>query len=96
MTPRVKLSILLSVTEALDTAVRRAIERAPASIRALAREAGVSNVMLQGIVSGRERASSRIALRVARVLERWAKLCGTEAASVRRAVKSRNPRGGAV
>jgi transcriptional regulator with XRE-family HTH domain len=82
------------MTKTLDGAVRHAIEQAPGSIRALAREAGVSNVMLQGITSGRERATARVALEVAKVLDRWAKLCGTEAASVRAAVKGHNRKEG--
>jgi lambda repressor-like predicted transcriptional regulator len=71
----------------LDAALRRAIRRAPSSMRALARAAGVSDVMLQGIVSGRERATPRVARLVARVLERWATQCSTEAARVRAAVE---------
>jgi hypothetical protein len=74
----------------LDTVLRRAIRRAPCSIRALARKAGVSNVMLQGIVTGRERATPRVARLVARALEGWATQCGTEAACVRTALKGRS------
>ncbi len=43
--------------------------------------------MLPAIVAGRERATPRVALKVARALERWAKRCGTEAARVRAAVE---------
>jgi hypothetical protein len=74
----------------LDAVVRRAIRRAPCTIRSLARTAGVSHVMLQGIVAGRERASVRVALRVARALERWAVRSSTEAARVRAAVAGRS------
>jgi hypothetical protein len=77
----------------LDALVRRAIRRAPCSIRALAREAGVSHVMLQGIVKGRERAPARVALKVARALESWAARCGGEAAAIRAAVKGHSQRG---
>lgn len=76
----------------LETALRQAIRKAPGSMRALAREAGVSHVMLTGIVSGRERASERVALKVARALERLAARCSGEAAAVRAALKSRSPR----
>ena len=72
----------------LDAVVRIAIRRAPCSIRALAEEAGVSHVFLAAIVKGRERATSRVALRVAGALERWGKRCGGEAARVRAAVKA--------
>lgn len=71
----------------LDTVLRRAIRGAPCSIRALARAAGVSHVMLAAIVTGRERATTRVALKVARALERWAARCGGEAAAVRAAVQ---------
>jgi len=57
-------------------------------MRALARSAGVSHVQLQGIVTGRERATPRVALLVARALERWATTCSTEAARVRAAVEA--------
>lgn len=76
----------------LDAVLRRAIRRAPCTMRALAREAGVSHVMLQGIVAGREKATPRVALKVARALDQWAKRCGTEAASVRAAVKGHSPK----
>lgn len=71
----------------LDAVLRRAIRRAPCTIRALARSAGVSHVMLQGIVTSRERATSRVALKVARALEQWATQCSTEAARVRAAAE---------
>ncbi len=77
----------------LDTVVRRAIRRAPCTIRALARTAGVSHVMLQGIVKGREHATRRVALKVARALETWAARCAGEAAAVRAAVKGQLRRG---
>jgi hypothetical protein len=80
----------------LDTAVQRAIRRAPCTIRALARDAGVSHVMLQGIVTGRERASERVALRVAHALEKWATRCVDEAAAIRAAVGSTSTKGARV
>jgi lambda repressor-like predicted transcriptional regulator len=76
----------------LDAVVRRAIRRAPCSIRALAREAEVSHVMLAGILTGRERATERVARKVARALETWAARCGGEAAAIRAAVEGRSPR----
>ncbi len=77
----------------LDTVVRRAIRRAPCSIRALARTAGVSHVVLAEIVNGRERATQRVALKVARALEQWVARCAGEAAAIRAAVE-RSPKGG--
>ena len=80
----------------LDAALRRAILRAPCSTRALARTAGVSHVMLAQIVRGKEKATPRVALKVARALEQWAARCAGEAAAVRAAVKGRSPKGGAL
>lgn len=77
----------------LDTALRRAIRQAPCSIRALARAAGISHVMLAGVVAGREKATPRVALKVAKALERWATRCANDAASVRASVRGRK-RGG--
>jgi len=74
----------------LDTVVRRAIRRAPCTTRALARTAGVSHVMLQGIVKGRERATRRVALKVERALEQWAARCAHEAAAIRAAIGGRS------
>ena len=76
----------------LDTVVRRAIRRAPCTIRALARAAGVSHVMLQGIVTARERASQRVALKVAQALETWAVRSASEAAAIRAAVRGSTAR----
>ncbi len=76
----------------LDAVVGRAIRRAPCSIRALARTAGVSHVVLAEIVNGRERATRRVALKVARALETWAARCAREAAAVRAAVKGHSQR----
>jgi transcriptional regulator with XRE-family HTH domain len=78
----------------LDSVLRRAIRRAPCTIRALARAAGVSHVMLAQIVAGREHATVRVALKVARALERWAARCGGEAAAVRAAVAGRQSKEG--
>lgn len=74
----------------LDAVLRRAVRGAPCTIRALARTAGVSHVMLAAIVNGRERATPRVALKVAKALESWAARCGDEAAAVRAAVKDRS------
>lgn len=78
----------------LDALLRRAIRRAPCSIRALARQAGVSHAMLAAITTGHERATPRVALNVARALETWAALCVGEAAAIRAAVGGRSRQGG--
>ncbi len=74
----------------LDAVLRRAIRRAPCSVRALARTTGVSHVMLAQIVRGKEAATPRVALRVARALQEWGTRCQAEAARVRTAVRSRS------
>ncbi len=78
----------------LDDALRRAIRQAPCSMRALARAAGVSHVMLVGIVSGRERATPRVARMVVRALDRWAARCATDVAAVRAALGGRSMKEG--
>ena len=85
-----QLNVLLSAYMTLDAVLRRAIRRAPCSTRALARAAGVSHVMLAAIVTGRERATPRVALKVAKALESWAARCGGEAAAIRSAIKVRS------
>jgi len=71
----------------LDAVVRRAIRRAPCTIRALARAAGVSHELLAGIVAGRHRATPAVADKVARALDRWAARCALDAAAVRTAIR---------
>jgi hypothetical protein len=73
----------------LDGAVRRAITRAPGSIREVAKAAGVSHVVLWAIVRGRARATPRVARLVATALERWGEQCAGDAARVRAALQSR-------
>lgn len=77
----------------LDSAIRRAIERAPCSIRALAHQAGVSDALLFMIASGKRQATPRVALKVARALESWAARCAGEAAAIRAAVGGRSRKG---
>ena len=67
----------------VDAVVRQAIRRAPCSIRALAREAGVSHVLLAEIVASRKHVTARVAMLVARALERWGDRCYKGAAKVR-------------
>jgi hypothetical protein len=83
---------LSGTTVTLDTVLRRAIRRAPCTIRALARTAGVSHSVLAAIATGQERATTRVALKVARALQAWAARCEGEAAAVRAAVKGHTQR----
>lgn len=77
----------------LDAAVRHAIVRSPSSTRALARAAGVSHVMLLGIVAGRERATARVALAVATALQQWADRCANDARAVKAAAEGHKQKG---
>jgi transcriptional regulator with XRE-family HTH domain len=79
----------------LDTVVRRALRRAPCSIRALARAAGVSHVLLAEIRRGRKAVTPRVARMVAAALEQWGTQCHVEAARVRTAVQGQQRRGSA-
>ena len=76
----------------LVSVLKRAIRRAPCSIRALARTAGVSHVMLAAIVTGKERVTPRVAMLVARALEKWSAECAGEAAAIRAALEEPEPR----
>jgi|RhiMetdeSRZDD1v2_1073273.scaffolds.fasta_scaffold442238_3 hypothetical protein len=78
----------------LDAVVRRAVQRAPCSVRALAHAAGVSDALLFMIASGKRQATPRVALKVAHALEQWEKRCGNEAARLRAAVKGHTAKGG--
>ena len=49
--------------------------------------------MLAAIVVGRERATPRVALLVARALDRWAARCANDAAAVRAVVRGRSSKG---
>ena len=70
----------------LTVAVRRAIRRAPGSMRALARTAGVSHAMLAAIVAGKEKVTLRVARLVAQALEEWSVQCAGDAAAIRAAL----------
>ena len=87
-----ELDRLSSTTMTLETVLRHAIRRAPCTIRALARAAGVSHTMLAAIEKGKERATPRVALEVARALETWGTRCHSEAAKVRTAIAGLKPR----
>ena len=68
-------------------ALRRALARSPASLRALAREAKVSHALLLMIVRGQRAATPVVMTKVATALSRWAANCEHGARMVRRAAK---------
>jgi transcriptional regulator with XRE-family HTH domain len=73
----------------LTSAVIRALESAPCSLRALARTAGVSHVQLLHITQGKRRATPAVAAKVAEALDTWSTRCAEGARGIRQA----KPRG---
>ena len=95
MTRRSLPSHIVKVRKNLTREILRAIERAPASARALARQAGVSNVLLSQLKRGDFNATRRVAEKLARALERWGGECLEAARRVRAAARRvPNPRTG--
>ena len=70
----------------LTRQVQRAIAAAPCSIRALAREAGVSQSILVRVQSGEREATLAVAKSVERALTNWGRDCTKAAASLRTAI----------
>jgi hypothetical protein len=79
-------------TDAVTLAVRRALEHAPCSVRALARAADVPASTLVRIQSGDRTATRAVALAVSRALRAWGQKCTTLADAVERAA-ARHPKG---
>jgi len=74
----------------LTDAVRLALDAVPfASLRAVAREAGVSHVLLVKIRQGELSATPDVAARLAVVFEGWARASQDAARGVRRALPRR-------
>ena len=69
--------------EELTATVIAAIEAAPCSPRALAREAGVPHSTLSRIKSGERGATVAVAIAVADALERWAQRTHAESQRIR-------------
>jgi transcriptional regulator with XRE-family HTH domain len=67
--------------------VRRAIKRAPCSLRALSRESGVDVSTLSRIASGEREATLDVANRVADALETWSAHCAAAARAIRQSTK---------
>jgi hypothetical protein len=71
--------------DALRSALIRAVDSAPCTIRALAREAGVDHKLLTAIRDGRRSCTTATADKVASALERWGDLCQGAAHELRTA-----------
>lgn len=70
-------------------AAKAAVQAAPCSLRALARETGVSHVLLIKIRDGDVRATEEVAKALAAALDRWGQQCQDAADGLRRALKPR-------
>lgn len=77
----------------LTKVVTRAIGTAPCTVRALAREAGVSHSLLLLIVKGDRTVTPAVADKLAAALDRWGARCAEAADAIR---KARTPRKGAA
>jgi plasmid maintenance system antidote protein VapI len=73
----------------LTETVKRAVQNAPCSVRALARAAGVPDSTLVRIVAGERAATVAVAASVVRALEEWGAQCGRHAAAIRKAQQGR-------
>ena len=75
-------------TDRLTATVARVLKTAPVSVRAIAKRAGVSHVLLSLIVSGARRATVSVALAVAAALEQVGAASDEGAQLIRAAVKA--------
>jgi len=87
LTPRHVTSQIAKVRERLTQAVLSALERAPSSRRKLAREAGVSDVLLVQLRRGDFQATPAVAEKLAGVLEKWSSECRDAARRIRAAAR---------
>lgn len=95
MTTRRKAVQLGQVRENLTRALLNAIEAAPCSLRALAREAGVAHSLLIQVQQRAFHATPELAAKITGALERWGARCRTAAKTLRAAARLvRTPRTG--
>ena len=87
LTRQTQASQIAKVREHLTQVVLRAIERAPSSRRRLAREAGVSDVLLVQLRRGDFHATPALAEKLAGVFETWGTECRDAARRIRAAAR---------
>jgi transcriptional regulator with XRE-family HTH domain len=75
------------MTRTVTDQVRRAIQRAPCSLRALSRASGVDVSSLSRIQSGEREATLDVATAVADALETWSAHCAAAARAIRQRTK---------
>jgi transcriptional regulator with XRE-family HTH domain len=80
-----------AVSNALTTAVRRALAQAPCSVATLARAAGVPQSTLARIQAGERQATPAVARAVARALDQWSARCARLARGIRQVHPRRDP-----
>ena len=80
------------MTDRLTRTVATALDALPVSLRAVARAAGVSHVLLLQIRRGRLRATPTVARKVAAVLAAWGQTGTRQATAVRRAIAATTQR----
>lgn len=78
----------MDATDRLTATVGRVLKAAPVSVRAIAREAGVSHVLLALVMRGERRATVPVALAVAAALEQVGAASDQGAQLIRAAVKA--------
>lgn len=87
MTPRVFPSHIVKVREHLTQQVRAVIAAVPGSERELARAAGISNVLLAQIRTGKQAATPTVARKLADALDGWGVACQRAARRLRAAAR---------
>lgn len=77
------MNIMFTMANSRDV-LRRALAQAPCSVRALAREAGLSPALLAMIASGERRLTPEAAEGLAAALDAWGERCVEAAALLRK------------
>jgi hypothetical protein len=80
--------------DSLRRVLLNAIDDAPCSDRALAREAGLAHSTLIRIRAGTLHATPAVAAKVAAALERWGERCNTAAGRLHSEIRKRHKAGG--
>ena len=79
----------MTMSDVLADAIRRAVEAAPCSVSALAREADISQSLLARILTGEKGATPETAAKITAALDAWARRCAAGAEIIRRANSNR-------
>ena len=77
---------IVAMRERLSNVVRDALKRSPASLRALAREAGVPVSTVSRILAGEREATEDVASALADALTKWGASCQAASSRIRDAL----------